>query len=110
LVKLEKGSVSISGLNVDIWAKSGSVGREGGARMLDEGKSITDEVLAAMASTPNLRTLKVLGSAVRHLHDFVRDVDLTETEWATAIEFLTRTGQMCTPQRQEFILLSDVLA
>ena len=50
--------------------------------MLDEGKSITDEVLAAMASTPNLRTLKVLGSAVRHLHDFVRDVDLTETEWA----------------------------
>jgi protocatechuate 3,4-dioxygenase beta subunit len=27
----------------------------------------------------------------------------------TAIEFLTRTGQTCTPLRQEFILLSDVL-
>jgi hypothetical protein len=26
-----------------------------------------------------------------------------------AIEFLTRTGQICTPIRQEFILLSDVL-
>ena len=77
--------------------------------MLDEGKSITDQVLAAMASTPDLRTLKVLCSAVRHLHDFVRDVDLTEAEWATAIDFLTRTGQMCTRQRQEFILLSDVL-
>ena len=27
----------------------------------------------------------------------------------TAIDFLTRTGQICTPLRQEFILLSDVL-
>jgi hypothetical protein len=27
----------------------------------------------------------------------------------TAIQFLTRTGQTCTPIRQEFILLSDVL-
>ena len=26
-----------------------------------------------------------------------------------AIQFLTRTGQTCTPLRQEFILLSDVL-
>jgi len=27
----------------------------------------------------------------------------------TAINFLTRTGQTCSPIRQEFILLSDVL-
>ena len=27
----------------------------------------------------------------------------------TAIQFLTRTGQTCTPTRQEFILFSDVL-
>lgn len=27
----------------------------------------------------------------------------------TAIDFLTRTGQMCSPIRQETILLSDVL-
>ena len=30
-------------------------------------------------------------------------------KWETAIDFLTRTGQACTPIRQEFILLSDVL-
>jgi hydroxyquinol 1,2-dioxygenase len=77
--------------------------------MRDADRSITDEVLTAMAETPTARTLEVLCSLVRHLHDFVRDVDLTETEWATAIDFLTRTGQACTPQRQEFILLSDVL-
>jgi hydroxyquinol 1,2-dioxygenase len=77
--------------------------------MRDAGKSITDEVLMAMAETPTARTLTVLCSLVRHLHDFVRDVDLTGSEWATAIDFLTRTGQMCTAERQEFILLSDVL-
>ena len=34
---------------------------------------------------------------------------ITTDEWMNAINFLTRTGQTCTPIRQEFILLSDVL-
>jgi len=46
---------------------------------------------------------------VRHLHAFVKEVELTEAEWATAIDFLTRTGQKSDATRQEFILLSDVL-
>jgi catechol 1,2-dioxygenase/hydroxyquinol 1,2-dioxygenase len=48
-------------------------------------------------------------SAVRHLHAFAREVNLTPAEWLQAIDFLTRVGQTCTPARQEFILLSDVL-
>jgi catechol 1,2-dioxygenase len=46
---------------------------------------------------------------VRHLHDFVREVELTEAEWFEGIKFLTATGQKCDDQRQEFILLSDTL-
>jgi protocatechuate 3,4-dioxygenase beta subunit len=34
---------------------------------------------------------------------------ITTEEWMSAIQFLTRTGQICTPLRQEFVLLSDVL-
>jgi protocatechuate 3,4-dioxygenase beta subunit len=56
---------------------------------------------------PRLR--QVLGSLVRHLHAFVKDVELTNEEWEAAIAFLTETGQACTDVRQEFILLSDVL-
>jgi catechol 1,2-dioxygenase len=68
------------------------------------------EVVAeSFAGTPDPRLRQVMTSLVRHLHDFVKDVELTEAEWETAIEFLTRTGQTCTPTRQEFILLSDVL-
>lgn len=75
---------------------------------LDETR-ITEAVLEAMANTPDSRVQQIMRSLVRHLHDFIREVALTESEWATAIDFLTRTGQMCTPERQEFILMSDVL-
>jgi catechol 1,2-dioxygenase len=66
-------------------------------------------VAGSFAGTPDPRLRQVLSSLVRHLHAFVKDVELTEPEWGAAIEFLTRTGQMSSDRRQEFILLSDVL-
>ena len=71
--------------------------------------TVTDDVLAQMATTTDPRLREVMASLVRHLHDFARDVKLTPAEWLTAIGFLTQVGQTCTPARQEFILLSDVL-
>ena len=71
--------------------------------------TVTDEALRQMADTPDPRLRQVMASLVRHLHDFARDVELTPDEWIKAIGFLTRVGQTCTPARQEFILLSDVL-
>ncbi|TDL79314.1 6-chlorohydroxyquinol-1,2-dioxygenase [Palleronia sediminis] len=56
---------------------------------------------------PRLRL--VMGKLVEHLHAFAKEVELTEAEWALGIDFLTRTGQICSPERQEFILLSDTL-
>ncbi|MGC8476982.1 MAG: dioxygenase [Acetobacteraceae bacterium] len=72
-------------------------------------ETVTDDVLAQMATTTDPRLREIMASLVRHLHDFARDVKLTPDEWLTAIGFLTRVGQSCTPTRQEFILLSDVL-
>jgi hydroxyquinol 1,2-dioxygenase len=46
---------------------------------------------------------------VQHLHDFAREVRLTEDEWFDGIKFLTRAGHMTDDKRQEFILLSDTL-
>jgi hydroxyquinol 1,2-dioxygenase len=43
------------------------------------------------------------------LHAFVRDTEPTIAEWERAIDFLTATGHQCDHERQEFILLSDVL-
>ena len=48
-------------------------------------------------------------SLIKHLHGFVRDIEPTQAEWAAAIDWLTRTGKLCSQKRQEFILTSDVL-
>jgi protocatechuate 3,4-dioxygenase beta subunit len=66
-------------------------------------------VAASFAGTSDARLREVMTSLVHHLHAFVTDVELTEQEWGTAVDFLTRTGQLCDGSRQEFILLSDVL-
>jgi protocatechuate 3,4-dioxygenase beta subunit len=71
--------------------------------------SITETVLAQMSATPDPRLKQIMESLVHHLHGFARDVSLTPDEWLKAIGFLTRVGQTCTPARQEFILLSDVI-
>src|SRR5262249_38527094 len=68
-----------------------------------------DVVAASFARTEGPRLRHVLTSLVRHLHAFVKDVELTEDEWNAAIRFLTATGHKCDRGRQEFILLSDVL-
>jgi hydroxyquinol 1,2-dioxygenase len=73
------------------------------------GDRLTEEVLARFVDGPSPRLSEVLQALVRHVHAFAREVQLTEEEWAAAVEFLTRTGQTCSDTRQEFILLSDVL-
>jgi len=67
------------------------------------------EVLARYDDAPNERLETVMQAAIRHLHAFVREVDLTRDEWMTGIQFLTATGQICSDTRQEYILMSDTL-
>ncbi|MFN7053058.1 MAG: dioxygenase [Gemmobacter sp.] len=68
-----------------------------------------DTVNARMGRDIDPRLKTVMFSLVKHLHAFTKDVGLRPEEWDLAIEFLTRTGQICSAERQEFILLSDVL-
>ena len=77
-------------------------------REFDE-KSITEAVIARLSQSDDPRFKRVMTAFITHLHDFVREVQLTEAEWLTAIEFLTDVGKTCTPKRQECILLSDTL-
>src|SRR6476469_4910840 len=70
---------------------------------------LTAAVVRSFEDTPDPRAKFLLQELVKSLHDYVRRTDLTFEEWEYAIDFLTRTGQKCTPIWQEFILLSDVL-
>jgi protocatechuate 3,4-dioxygenase beta subunit len=74
-----------------------------------DANTVTEAVLEQLARTPDPRMREVMSAAVRHMHAFAREVSLTPAEWLAAIGFLTEVGKACTPVRQEFILLSDVL-
>lgn len=79
------------------------------AKYLTE-KNSTQAVLARINDaecTPRFK--EIMTALITHLHDLVKEVELTQAEWETAIDFLTRTGQKCDDKRQEWILVSDTL-
>jgi hydroxyquinol 1,2-dioxygenase len=71
--------------------------------------NITDLAVQRWATAHDPRTAELMTALVRHLHDFAREVRLTEAEWMAAIQWLNRTGQISDEKREEFILTSDVL-
>ncbi|GJJ13846.1 hypothetical protein Clacol_008103 [Clathrus columnatus] len=72
--------------------------------------TITDHVLDLHERlTPDVRTKEVFRSLITHLHAFARETNLTHAEWANAIQLLTRAGKESTPNKNEFVLLSDCM-
>ncbi len=63
----------------------------------------------SFGAAPDPRTRFLLQSLVTHLHRFIGETGLTHAEWHAAIAFLTAVGAKCSDERQEFMLLSDVL-
>jgi hydroxyquinol 1,2-dioxygenase len=72
-------------------------------------KEITENVVRQLKNCGNERLKEVSESLIRHLHAFISEVELAPDEWFFAINFLTKTGQICDEKRQEYILLSDIL-
>src|SRR3954454_24605935 len=72
-------------------------------------ENITDLAAERWATARDPRLAELMTALIRHLHDFAREVRLTEDEWMAAIRWLTATGQISDDKREEFILTSDVL-
>ena len=72
--------------------------------------NITDAVKATFKEKSNPRfTFLLLETMLDHLHDFVRETSMTHEEWIGVLNFLYDCGHISSPERHEFILLSDVL-
>jgi hydroxyquinol 1,2-dioxygenase len=71
--------------------------------------NLSEAVIASMSGAKDVRFREIMTSLIKHLHAFIREVNLTESEWMAGIQFLTAVGQRCDEKRQEFILLSDTL-
>ncbi len=71
--------------------------------------TITDAVKDSFRGRKNERFSFLLDKFIEHLHDFTRETNLTQDEWMYVLNFLYDCGKISSPERQEFILLSDVL-
>lgn len=72
-------------------------------------ENITELAAARWATAHRPRLARVLPELIRHLHDFARDVELTEAEWKTALQWLRRTVEFSDDKRDELTLAADVL-
>jgi len=71
--------------------------------------TITDAVKRSFRGCKNERLSYLLDTFIEHLHDFTRETKLTQDEWMYVLNFLYDCGKISSPERHEFILLSDVL-
>lgn len=70
---------------------------------------VTPTTLAAMERTSNPRLKEVMASAVRHLHEFVRETRPTEEEFEEALRWIATLGHHTTEANNEVVLAADVL-
>lgn len=71
--------------------------------------TITQAVKDSFRTEEGSRFKFLLETLIDHLHDYTREVNLTHEEWMTVLNFLYDCGKISTPERHEYILLSDVI-
>ncbi len=71
--------------------------------------NITDVFMGYLSKDTDPRMREIMGSLVKHLHDFARETNLTHDEWRAGIAFLEGCAAVETEDRHEFVLASDVL-
>src|SRR5215510_1613851 len=55
-------------------------------------ENLTDVVRERWTDIPDPRLRRIMTAAIKHLHAFVREVELTEAEWFAAINHRLSTG------------------
>lgn len=83
--------------------------RNGGMKYYFTERHSVEVVRGRSGPKADKRVKTIIDSLVKHFHAFIKETKPTTEEWMHGINFLSRTGHLCTDWRQEFILLSDVL-
>jgi hydroxyquinol 1,2-dioxygenase len=77
--------------------------------IIENQQQVTEAVLSELQRIQDPRTKQVLSAAVRHLHDFAREVKLTEDEFRQGCAFIARLGQKTNETHNEVVLLAGSL-
>ena len=70
---------------------------------------ISRAALRSFDQTADPRTRELLQGAVKYLHAFATEVNLTTNELIKLAEILTAAGQISDASRHEFLLISDIM-
>jgi len=77
--------------------------------IIENEKQVTEAVLAELQHASDPRFREIMSAAVRHLHDFAREVKLTEAEFQQACAVIAKLGQATTASHNEVVLAAGSL-
>jgi len=77
--------------------------------IIDNEREVTEAVLTELARAPDARFREIMRAAVRHLHDFVREARLTESEFQQICAIVAKLGQASTESHNEVVLAAGSL-
>jgi catechol 1,2-dioxygenase len=72
-------------------------------------RDVTRAVLNELERAANPRFREIMAAAVRHLHDFAREVKLTEAEFQQACACIATLGRLSTESHNEVVLIAGSL-
>src|SRR4051794_29579569 len=77
--------------------------------IIENEKDVTTAVLSELQRAPNARFKEIMSAFVRHLHDFAREVKLTEEEFHAAAAYIAALGQKTNATHNEVVLAAGSL-
>jgi hydroxyquinol 1,2-dioxygenase len=77
--------------------------------IIKDQQDVTKAVLSELERAPNARFREIMSAFVRHLHDFAREVKLTEEEFQAAIAYMIALGRHTNETHNEAVLMSGSL-
>jgi hydroxyquinol 1,2-dioxygenase len=70
---------------------------------------VTEAVLSELERAPDPRFREIMGAFIRHLHDFAREVRLSEQEFQAACAYINAIGKHTTENHNEAVLMAGSL-
>jgi catechol 1,2-dioxygenase len=77
--------------------------------IIESQEDVTAAVLSELQRAPNARFKEIVSALVRHLHDFAREVNLTEDELRLGARYVNAIGKASTDSHNEAVLMAGSL-
>jgi len=77
--------------------------------IIENQADVTKAVLSELARAPDPRFREIMSAFIRHLHDFAREVKLTEQEFQAAAAYVNAIGKHTNENHNEAVLMAGTL-